>query len=194
MPGEFQVFAATLAFGAAHSLLASTAAKRAVRERLGPWIDRYYRIAFNALAAAVLVPWLVVLIRNIGPVLVVVPWPWSAAMVLVQLGALLLMAASFLQSDPLAILGLKQLTAPAVDNRLNGTGFYAVVRHPMYSAGLLFLWCCPIITTGTLALDMGVTLYILIGSELEERRLIKQFGDEYRRYRSRVARLIPFLF
>jgi protein-S-isoprenylcysteine O-methyltransferase Ste14 len=69
-----------------------------------------------------------------------------------------------------------------------------VVRHPLYSTGLLILWCFPILTAGTLAFDAAITLYILIGSELEERRLILEFGDAYLRYRKKVARLIPFFF
>jgi protein-S-isoprenylcysteine O-methyltransferase Ste14 len=194
MPGEFRVFAATLAFGAVHSLLASNAMKRAVRAGLGPRAGRYYRIGFNFAAAVTLLPWMAVFIGNIGPVLAVAPWPWSAAMALVQLGALFSLAVAFLQSDPSSLLGLRQLGDTEDSAGLTTSGFYAFARHPMYTAGLLFVWFTPIVTSGTLALCIGATLYILLGSELEERRLIGQFGDEYRRYRSRVARLIPYIF
>jgi methanethiol S-methyltransferase len=36
------------------------------------------------------------------------------------------------------------------------------------------------------------TGYVIIGTLLEERDLIATFGDDYRRYRERVAMLIPF--
>jgi protein-S-isoprenylcysteine O-methyltransferase Ste14 len=36
-----------------------------------------------------------------------------------------------------------------------------------------------------------ITGYILIGVQLEERDLIRQFGDQYRRYRQRAAMLVP---
>jgi hypothetical protein len=35
------------------------------------------------------------------------------------------------------------------------------------------------------------TAYIFLGATLEERDLIRVFGDEYRAYRKRVAMLIP---
>jgi protein-S-isoprenylcysteine O-methyltransferase Ste14 len=64
----------------------------------------------------------------------------------------------------------------------------------MYTAGLLLLWLFPIITSGILAFDLGITLYILVGSELEERKLTAEYGEEYRKYKAKVARLIPFIF
>jgi protein-S-isoprenylcysteine O-methyltransferase Ste14 len=38
-----------------------------------------------------------------------------------------------------------------------------------------------------------MTVYILIGATLEERDLLRHFGEKYASYRKRVAMLIPFL-
>ena len=47
-------------------------------------------------------------------------------------------------------------------------------------------------TAGHLVFSLIATFYILAGIALEERDLIELFGDEYRRYRQRVAMLVPY--
>ena len=118
---------------------------------------------------------------------------WMVLAAAGQIGALIVLLAGFLQTDPWHFIGLRQLTAPAADEpgRLVVSGLYAWMRHPLYTAGLIFVWLTPWLTTSLLALNLSITAYILIGSELEERRLIAEFGEDYRAYRRRVPRLVP---
>ena len=194
MQGPAIVFFAVLGWGALHSLLAGRSAKAAVRQWFGPIGEKLYRIIYNAAAVITLIPLLAVLAGHLGPVLAKIPWPWWLVTVCGQLAALALLGFSFLQSDPPGFLGLRQLGGGQADSPLFTGGTYSIGRHPMYSLGLLILWLFPILTAGTLAFDLGITLYILVGSELEERKLIEEYGDEYRRYKKKVARLIPYLF
>jgi protein-S-isoprenylcysteine O-methyltransferase Ste14 len=194
MPEVLRVLLATLGYGALHSLLASRTVKTAARDRFGSIADRLYRLFFNAVSVVALIPLLAVLARNLGQVVFVAPMPWAGVMAAVQVAAILLLGASFLQSDPAYFIGLRQLGVAEAEPRLVTTGAYGIVRHPLYTTALLALWCFPVLTSGTLAFDLGATVYLLVGSEWEERRLIEQFGEEYLRYRKKVARLIPFLF
>ena len=194
MQGSILVFTAVFVWGALHSLLAGIPAKAAARKLFGPMADNFYRIVFNAAAAMTLLPVMAILIRNPGTVLVQVPWPWWVVLAIGQIAALAWLGVSFLQSDPPGFLGLRQLGNSQTGGKLVTTGAYSIVRHPMYTAGLFVLWLFPILTTGTLAFDVGITIYILIGSELEERKLTAEYGEEYRKYKAKVARLIPFIY
>jgi methanethiol S-methyltransferase len=194
MSGVLWIFCSTLVYGGVHSLLASMRVKAAARKAFGPLADRWYRLGFNIAAVILLVPLLAILAKNTGPVLVVVAWPAGAILAAIELIALFLLVDSFRRSDPAFFLGIGQLGNESSSVGLITTGAYNVVRHPLYSTTLLIVWCFPVLTAGTLAFDAAITIYILIGSELEEHRLILQYGEEYRRYRKKVARLIPFIF
>ncbi len=176
-----------------HSWLAGASIKAWARRVFGPSADRWYRLAYNIFAVVSLLPMLAMMGLLPSETLYVVPSPWQGLMVGIQLLALLAAGISLLQTGPFHFLGLTQLMAgnPAGSGPLNLGGFYAWVRHPLYTFAIIFLWLTPAMTTNTLTAYILFTLYFYIGSIYEERRLAAQFGAAYEEYRRQVPRLIP---
>lgn len=76
-------------------------------------------------------------------------------------------------------------------------GVYRYVRHPMYSA--FFLWALAqlILIPNWIAGPAGIVGFgILYAFRIgrEEQMMLDTFGDEYRAYSARTARLIPGIY
>jgi protein-S-isoprenylcysteine O-methyltransferase Ste14 len=61
-------------------------------------------------------------------------------------------------------------------------GPYRWVRHPLYLFMIIMIWSCPAPAMDRLLFNVFWTVWIFVGSMLEERDLVIEFGDEYREY------------
>lgn len=71
-------------------------------------------------------------------------------------------------------------------------GPYRWVRHPLYFFTLLAIWSCPDLTVDRLLFNVLFTIWIVIGTLLEERDLVAEFRETYLDYQRRVPMLIPW--
>lgn len=186
-----------LAFGlyaVLHSLLAGAGVKDWATRRLGAGaVQRCYRLFFNMVGVVSLLPVLALAAWLPDGLLYRLP-VWALPFSLLgQLAGLGLLAASLRQTGIGDFLGLSQLAGPAGPGGLVTSGVYAHVRHPLYTGSLLVLWLLPRMSGNSLALIFAITLYFMIGSWFEERKLEKAFGQAYRDYQARTPAFIPRL-
>lgn len=182
------------AYGVVHSALISETATRFFRRRLGAGF-RFHRLAFNAISVVLLVPmvWYTASLER-APVLC---WagPLRAVRYLLVGCGLLLLAAGGRHYSLGQFVGISQLRGPsraglASGGGIDSRGILGVIRHPWYTGVLLLLWTIDIdlsrlVASGTL------TAYVIVGTFLEERKLVREFGDAYRDYQGRVSMFLP---
>jgi protein-S-isoprenylcysteine O-methyltransferase Ste14 len=70
-------------------------------------------------------------------------------------------------------------------------GPYRWVRHPLYLFCILMFWSCPDLTSDRLLFNILWTAWIVLGTILEERDLVTQFGENYTAYQAEVPMLLP---
>lgn len=195
-------------WAAVHSLLATERAKALARARLGGRrAGGLYRLAYNALAVgsfgAVLVyvrrlpdrPLYV--IRGAPRALMLAGQAACAAAVLVcarEIGigrfsgiaqALDLVRGTAVRPTPPV-----QHPLPRGEGALGWGGPYRVSRHPLNLLFGLGYWLSPVMTRKWAAFGAAGTLYLVLGSLHEERRLRRAYGERFSRYRESVPHLL----
>jgi protein-S-isoprenylcysteine O-methyltransferase Ste14 len=114
------------------------------------------------------------------------------------LGAVLLAVGGVLRLAPVFILGprFSGLVAIQPDHRLETGGLYGVIRHPSYLGLLVMMFGWALVFRSGVGLLLWTLFFppLLARIAAEERLLESHFGDQYRAYRARTARLVPFVY
>jgi len=109
-------------------------------------------------------------------------------MTAVQLAGLVIIILSLRAINVSAFLGFSRYQE--VQDEFTEYGIYRYVRHPMYSGIMLALLASSVQTVNSLNLFAVITLYFIIGSILEEKRMLA-IHPQYADYQRRVPAFIP---
>jgi protein-S-isoprenylcysteine O-methyltransferase Ste14 len=178
---------------ALHSVLASLTVKRWLAARRPEFMPAY-RIGFNTIAVLGLLPILWLLFSYPGPVV----WRWAGLSASIANGLALAAVAGVFYTlrdyDGSEFLGLRQWlnqTRTVEDQEcFHVSPAHRFVRHPWYFFSLVIIWTRDM-SAAMLLSAVVMTAYFIVGSRMEERKLIAYHGERYRRYMGKVAGLVP---
>lgn len=182
-----------LLFAVQHSVMARAGFKRWWTKIVPPVVERSTYVLLSSVC-------LVVLFAFWWPVTTTL-WhvsaqPWRGLLVALSLAGWGIALMSTVLIDHFDLFGVRQVLARVRDRRPTEHAFttpalYRLVRHPLYLGFVIAFWVTPTMTVGHLIFAVATTGYILVAIRLEERDLVRVFGQQYLEYRSEVPMLVP---
>jgi len=158
---------------------------------------RYYRLFFNFIAIATLIP--VALFAYSIPAQAI--FQWNGYMRILQVFLLgiagLLFFLGSRHYDLRQVSGIKQIKDGTANKAITDTGeldtsgVLEITRHPWYLATILLIWARQM-DVSVIIINVILTFYLIVGTYLEEKKLIREFGEKYAAYQDRVSMLIPY--
>ncbi|NOZ53603.1 MAG: isoprenylcysteine carboxylmethyltransferase family protein [Gammaproteobacteria bacterium] len=157
---------------------------------------RFYRLFYNIVAIGTLIPLAVYAWSLQSQAIFEWTGYWGILQVLfLSLGGLLFYIGAR-HYDARQFLGFTQIkkgtptTAITTSGEFDSTGILGVVRHPWYLGLILIIWARPL-DLSAIIVNVILTGYLIVGSVLEEKKLVREFGDKYRHYQKTVSMLLP---
>jgi protein-S-isoprenylcysteine O-methyltransferase Ste14 len=196
-----RIILAWAAFAVFHSLTVSEGYEDLARRSMGDRaFARYHRLVFTAYSLGVFLL-LVFFLRSL-PDHPVYQLEGGGRIVLHAIQACGVAFLFWTPWDLKEFIGLRQWerhregksVEPGRNERLFTGKAYGVVRHPLYFGISVVLAFHPVQTRNSLVSTVMVILYFYVGTFFEERRMVHQFGEEYRNYQRRVPRFLPLRF
>ena len=158
---------------------------------------RFYRVFFNLVAILTLIP-VAIFAYSIRTEAI---FQWNGYM---RLGQVLILGTAVLlfflggrHFDIRQVLGIRQIRE-GISNKaitdtgeLDTSGVLGITRHPWYLATILLIWARQM-DISAIIVNLILTSYLIVGTYLEEKKLVREFGENYQKYQKKVSMLVPF--
>jgi protein-S-isoprenylcysteine O-methyltransferase Ste14 len=190
--GSFLNAGLCLAFFLQHSVML----RKPFRRWMATFINPYYHGALFTIVTGIVLVLIVLFWQKSSCIIVVAHGVFYWLMRIVALLAVAGTVWTFHSLDSFDPFGLNVLLAYLRGEnlsrpRIHYSGPYGWVRHPLYFFLLLMIWTYPYITPDRLLFNVLFTIWIYIGTVMEERDLVADFGAVYQGYQDRVPMLLP---
>jgi len=174
----------------------ATSVTEYLKKHFGPRF-RFYRLFFNLIALLTLIP--VALFAYSIRTQAIFSWDGylRIGQTLLLVVAVLLLLLGGRHYDVRQLIGIKQIKEGTANKAITDTGeldtsgVLGITRHPWYLATILLVWARQM-DVSVIFVNLILTSYLFVGTLLEERKLIREFGDKYLTYQKSVSMLIPF--
>ena len=158
----------------------------------------FYRFFYILISLILLIPLIQLTAQSDTRTIITYGYPLSIIRYTLISGSLLMFFwAFFFNYDSLSFFGIRQMLNFGKSKKINPSeeikrnGLLGIMRHPMYFALILYLWC-QTFRMMDIVINLVLTIYVIIGTRLEENKLVLEFGDMYIKYQQEVPMLIPF--
>jgi methanethiol S-methyltransferase len=180
-----------IVYGVLHSVLASIWFKVWAKKRLGT-LFRYYRLLYTLFALITLFLLLLFLFQMPSYRLYnhnYFTYFLGGCLLFTGLAIMLVCIKKYF----LSLSGIRTLAAEKPASELIITGIHKYIRHPLYLGTFIFIWGLFVMipTVSLLITNIIITVYTLIGTGYEEKKLEMEFGNSYRQYKKSVPKIIP---
>jgi protein-S-isoprenylcysteine O-methyltransferase Ste14 len=175
----------------------STMIRKSFRKRLASIVPLHYHGVFYSVASGIVLLTLMLLWQE-SPQYVFQLEGWARwccrAVFFMSMAGMMWGVLALGSFDPLGIgpilAHLRGRQVPSMP--LTARGPYRWVRHPLYSFTLLLIWAYPDLSVARLLFNVSWTAWVVVGTWLEERDLVAEFGEAYGKYQQEVPMLFPW--
>jgi protein-S-isoprenylcysteine O-methyltransferase Ste14 len=186
-----------IAYCVIHSALISITVTDFLKRALGDNY-RFHRLFFNIFSVTTLVPLLMYSHSACWKTELFFAWKGYVRIIqygLMALGVILVITGAR-HYNMFQFLGIQQIlkrrsgTAMTETGEFDSNGVLGIVRHPWYLAVFILFWARDLNLAGFI-INVILSAYLLIGTLLEERKLVLEFGQKYKAYQRQVSMFIP---
>jgi len=180
-------------------------ASRRIKEKVTTRFPRfmpYYRLTYNVLALI-----LFYFLWEIAPepdiIIYDIPYPFDLVIYALQIISLGMLFYTTRFIDSMEFLGVRQVLRAIkgeynlddLDEKssLRIEGPYTYSRHPLYLYSILFLGFRPVMSFFYFFAFIAMVLYFYVGAYYEEKKLLAQFGEQYKEYSKSTGKIFPKL-